>query len=153
MVIDASAIVAILAEEPMGDAIVAAIESSRGPFTLSPLTVFESALGLARARGPRNRASTREVIGTARAAVERLIEALQAEEVPVSADLARAAIAAAARYGRAVGHPADLNFGDCFSYALAEGREDTLLFIGNDFAQTDVRSVLADPRSKRDGAV
>ena len=70
----------------------------------------------------------------------------------MSANLARAAIAAAARFGRAVGHPADLNFGDCFSYALAATREDALLFIGDDFAETDVRSVLADPRPQR-GAV
>ncbi len=136
----------------MGGAIVAAIESSRRPVAVSPLTVFESALGLARARALRTRASTREDIGTAPAAVERLIEALQAEEVPVSANLARAAIAAAAQFGRAVAHPADLNFGDCFSYALAKAREDALLFIRNDFAETGVRSVPADPRPQR-GAV
>ncbi|MGO9423656.1 PIN domain-containing protein [Roseiarcus sp.] len=152
MVVDASAIVAILVEEPMAGAVAGAIEHSRGPFAVSPLTVFEAALAMARARGSRRRASTREDIETALAAVEKLIEALQAEEVPVSADLARAAIAAAARFGRAVGHPADLNFGDCFSYALATAREDALLFIGDDFAQTDVRSVLADPRPRR-GAV
>ncbi len=39
-------------------------------------------------------------------------------------------------------HPAGLNFGDCFAYALAEARRDTLLFKGNDFAQTDVASAL-----------
>ena len=67
----------------------------------------------------------------------------------MSANLARAAIAAAARFGCAVGHPADLNFGDRFSYVLAKAREDALLFIGADFVETDVRSVLADPRPRR----
>ena len=149
MVVDASAIVAFLADEPMSAAVVAALEANRSPVAVSPLTVFEAALGLARKRSPRDRPSTRGGIEQALRAVEDLLEKIAAEQVPVSPDLTRSAIAAAARFGRAVGHPAGLNFGDCFSYALAMARGEPLLFIGGDFTETDVRSVLADPRPLR----
>lgn len=149
MVIDASAIVAVLAEEPLAETVLAALDATPGPVAVSPLTVFEAALGLARARTTRSQLSTREGIETALAAVEHFLRVLRAEEVPVSPVLSRAAIAAAARYGRAVGHPANLNFGDCFSYALAASRGDGLLFIGADFIETDAQSVLANPRPHR----
>ena len=47
------------------------------------------------------------------------------------------------RYGRGMGHPARLNFGDCFAYALAIERGEPLLFVGNDFSQTDVEPALS----------
>ena len=47
-------------------------------------------------------------------------------------------------FGKGSGHPAQLNFGDCFAYALARDRGEPLLFKGNDFSQTDVRSALQD---------
>lgn len=47
-----------------------------------------------------------------------------------------------ASYGKGSGHPAQLNFGDLFAYALAKSRDIPLLFKGNDFAQTDVKSVM-----------
>jgi len=149
VVVDASAIIAVLAEEPMSAEVVVALEAGPGPFSVSPLTVFEAALGLARNRASRNRASTSEDIQIALAAVDNFLENLPAEEIPVSSSLGRAAIAAAARFGRAVGHPAELNLGDCFSYALAAARRESLLFIGNDFVETDARSALADPRPRR----
>jgi ribonuclease VapC len=149
MVVDASAIVAFLAGEPMSDGVRAALEDSPGPFAVLPLTVFEAALGLARASCARNREPAQDTIDTALESVDKLLESLRAEEVPVSPALARAAMAAAARFGRAVNHPAGLNFGDCFSYALATARNDALLFIGDDFVKTDVRSVLPDPRPRR----
>lgn len=148
MVVAASAIVAVLAREPMSGAVRAALEDSPGPFAVSPLTVIEATLGLARASRARPR-TAQETIETALKSVERLLGSLQAEEVPVSPAIARAAIAAATRFGRAVGHPAGLNLGDCFSYALAAARQEPLLFIGGDFTETDVRSVLADPRPLR----
>jgi ribonuclease VapC len=149
VVVDASAIVAILAREPLSDAVLTALEDSPGPFAVSPLTVFEAVLGLARASRARSPGTARDAIATSLASVEKLLESLRTEEVSVSPGLARSAVATAARFGRAVGHPADLNFGDCFSYALTAAREDALLFIGDDFTKTDVRSVLADPRPRR----
>ncbi len=46
------------------------------------------------------------------------------------------------RYGKGSGHPARLNFGDCFAYALARFRDEPLLYIGQDFAATDIESAL-----------
>lgn len=149
MVVDASAIVAVLAEEPKGSEVVAALEREGGPFVVSPLTVFEATLGLARARLGSGRAATGKDIGVAVAAVIKFLDALGAEEAGVSPNLARKAVDAAARFGRIAAHPASLNFGDCFAYAHARERGESLMFIGDDFTRTDVRSVLADPRPAR----
>ena len=149
MVLDASAIVAFLADEPLATAILAALEDNRTPVAVSPLTVFEAALSLARSRSSSRRASTREGIERATGFVEDFLAEIEAEEVPVSPAMTRAAISVAARFGRAVGHPAALNLGDCFSYALAVERDEPLLFVGADFTETDVRSVLPDPRPRR----
>lgn len=51
-------------------------------------------------------------------------------------------------FGRRSGHPAKLNFGDCFAYALAKDFQEPLLFKGNDFAETDVRSAMAELESQ-----
>jgi ribonuclease VapC len=146
VVVDASAIIAVLAEEPKGPEVVRALKDHGGPFAVPPMTVFESTLGLARARIGRERAVTSEDIATALAAVEKFCEALQAEEPSVAPDLARKPVEAAARFGKIVGHKADLNFGDCFAYAHAQARSESLLFVGDDFTHTDVRSALVDPR-------
>jgi ribonuclease VapC len=68
---------------------------------------------------------------------------MEIEVVPVSVEQARIARAAYRDFGRGSGHPAGLNFGDCFAYALAIDRDETLLFKGDDFSHTDVRSALA----------
>ena len=60
---------------------------------------------------------------------------------PVTAEQARVAREAYRDYGRGSGHSARLNFGDCFSYALAKVKNEPLLFKGDDFWQTDVRRV------------
>ena len=143
MVVDASAIIAVLAEEPKASEVLTALQNYGGPFILSPMTVFEATLGLARARAERNRAATREDIAATLMAVEKFLEALEAEEAPVTPDLARKAVDGAARYRRLVGHPADLNFGDCFVYACAEARGAPLLFVGDDFTHTDARACRA----------
>jgi ribonuclease VapC len=148
MVVDASAIIAVLAEEPKSSEVVMALESHRGPFVVSPLTVFEAALGLARSRIGRRRLATRKDIATALTAVLKFPEALSAEEIAVSSQLRRKA-EAAARFGRVVSHAADLNFGDCFAYACARKRGASLLFVGNDFTRTDIESALTDPRPAR----
>lgn len=142
MLVDASAIIAVLAEEPKASEVVRTLKNHGGPFAVPPMTVFEATLGLARARIGRERAVTSEDIATALAAVEKFCEALQAEEPAVTPHLARKAVEAAARFGKIVGHRADLNFGDCFVYAHAQARGEALLFVGDDFTHTDVRSAL-----------
>lgn len=70
-----------------------------------------------------------------------LLRALDPVVLPLTAERARAAAAAYARWGKGFA-PAALNFGDCFAYALARELNAPLLFVGNDFAQTDVTPAL-----------
>jgi ribonuclease VapC len=70
-----------------------------------------------------------------------LLDRFDVEVRPVDARVARTAINAWRRYGKGR-HPAGLNFGDCFSYALAIELGESLLFVGDDFAQTDADSAL-----------
>lgn len=62
--------------------------------------------------------------------------------VPLTADVGWRAVDAYRRYGFGIGNPACLNFGDCFAYALAKELNEPLLYKGNDFSQTDIRSAL-----------
>lgn len=75
----------------------------------------------------------------------RLIDGLGFEVMPVTAAAARRIAQAYSRWGKGV-HPAGLNFGDCFSYEVAREHGCALLFVGADFALTDLESVLSDPR-------
>ena len=76
----------------------------------------------------------------------RLLDVLPLRVEPVTEAFARRAAAAYALWGRGV-HPAALNFGDCFSYAVAKQYDCPLLYVGNDFARTDIASGLPDLRS------
>ena len=73
------------------------------------------------------------------AAMRKLLDELTFECIAVTPASARRAAAAYARWGKGV-HPAGLNFGDCFSYELAKEHSCKLLYVGNDFSQTDVES-------------
>jgi|LNFM01.1.fsa_nt_gb ribonuclease VapC len=64
------------------------------------------------------------------------------EIASITPDVADVAAEAARRYGKGSGHPAQLNFGDCLSYAVAKSRALPLLYVGDDFSQTDIDSVL-----------
>ena len=126
MVIDSSALIAVLRREPEEQEFRNAIKlaSSR---LLSASTRVETgivALGLAGEVGLQQ--------------VDALLETLRVETVPLSADHARLAIDAFRHFGKGR-HPAGLNFGDCFSYALARATGEPLLFKGDDFAQTDIK--------------
>ena len=70
-----------------------------------------------------------------------LLEGLAPVVVPLTASLARAAADAHVRFGKGC-HPAKLNFGDCFSYALAREYACPLLFIGDDFPETDIEAAM-----------
>lgn len=76
----------------------------------------------------------------ASANLDRFLDRLLVEIVAVTPKQARIARSAYARFGKGRGHPARLNFGDCFSYALAIDTGEALLFKGDDFARTDVRA-------------
>ena len=71
--------------------------------------------------------------------LQELVVELQPLVIPLTAERARRAIDAYRRFGKGF-HPARLNFGDCFAYELATSRDCPLLYVGEDFAQTDVRA-------------
>jgi ribonuclease VapC len=70
--------------------------------------------------------------------MQRMIDELSLEIVPVTLATARQVAACYAKWGKGV-HPAGLNFGDCFAYALAQEHKCALLFVGQDFVRTDTR--------------
>lgn len=74
--------------------------------------------------------------------IETLLSRLDCEIVPITETRARLAANAYLRWGKGV-HPARLNFGDCFAYALAREHDCPLLFVGDDFSRTDVTAALA----------
>jgi ribonuclease VapC len=79
----------------------------------------------------------------ARLGLDSFIQSFDIILEPVTGNQARLARQAYRAYGKGSGHPAKLNFGDCFSYALAIDRNEPLLFKGNDFNHTDVRIEIA----------
>jgi ribonuclease VapC len=79
---------------------------------------------------------------SASARIDELIEQFRITIEPVTIDQARIARQAYRDYGKGSGHPANLNFGDCFSYALARDKREPILFKGDDFVHTDLRSAV-----------
>lgn len=128
MVIDASALTAILADEPDRADLLARIERAQTRLT-SPLAVWETALALVRVLAIDAAAAT--------AAVERFLDLAGIAVVAVEPQTAAIAIDAWSRYGKGR-HPAALNFGDCFAYACARQAKLPLLFKGDDFSRTDI---------------
>lgn len=137
MFIDASAIVAILGREPGAREMEKRLATAEGPFGISPLVRFEAALALARQASPDAKPSA-DLLRRAALAVDAFAAEVGAEEIAITPTIGRLALEASATYGKAVGHPADLNFGDCFAYACAKSAGLPLLYKGNDFARTDL---------------
>jgi ribonuclease VapC len=125
MVLDASAVLAILTREPAAERLVAVVEADRTRL-VSAARVVEASLVLLGRYGEAGDPH-----------LDRLLSSIGAEVVPVGEEQVTLARDAALRFGRGR-HPATLNFGDCFSYALAVARGEPLLFVGDDFTQTDV---------------
>lgn len=143
MFIDASAIVAILNDEPEAAAFEASIERHDRKVYVSPIARFEAVISLAAARSRKTKSRTSpEAIELATQAVDALLETIQAQEAPILPAIADRAIAAAARFGRVVSHQADLNLGDCFAYAVARNCQEPILFKGDDFTHTDLQNAL-----------
>lgn len=137
MFVDASAIVAILSGEPEADRLAAILEDERDPIT-SPIAVFESVVGLCRKR--------HASIAEGEKDVAEFLRIARVRTVPVSSTDAEFALDAFSRYGKGRGHPAQLNMGDCFAYAVAKTHRVSLLFKGEDFAKTDVSQASARGR-------
>ena len=130
-VVDASAIVSIVFGENDAETFSRAFVRHRGALSISPVNLWEAA-----AKAVRSKAVAQ------RTAFEQLERTIDWTIVPVSAEQGTIAREAWMRYGRGSGHRAKLNFGDCFAYALAKTLDEPLLFKGDDFTHTDVRSAL-----------
>ena len=133
MFVDASAIVAILTEEPDGPALTIVLETTEGPIT-SAIAIWESAVRLM----SKSTLSQEEAYDK----IQLFLISAAIATVPIGAAEAEIALIAYGRYGKRR-HPADLNMGDCFAYACAKTKAVPLLYIGNDFAQTDVNDSFA----------
>lgn len=127
MVIDTSAIVAILRNEPEAARLERALVSD--PIRLVPATcVLEARMVLVSRRGEH-----------ALAEIDLWLRRIAADIIAVDAELVDLATQAWLTYGKG-NHPAALNFADCFSYALSQRAREPLLFIGKDFSQTDIEA-------------
>tara|TARA_R110002051_G_scaffold321696_2_gene410082 strand:- start:678 stop:1061 length:384 start_codon:yes stop_codon:yes gene_type:complete len=123
--LDSSALIEVVAGQPMADACADVL--LRSDLIISAATLAEALIVSRRKKAARQ--------------LDQLIELLRLDVEEVDAAFAQRAAFAYARWGRGF-HPACLNYGDSFSYALAEMYGCPLLYVGNDFAQTDIRSAL-----------
>lgn len=130
MIVDSSAPVALAWKEPEAPSIREALSAAHSS-RLSAATYLEAGIVL-------DRRGTASLSGV----LDSLVDAFDLEIAPVTARQARIAHDAYRTYGRGSGHRAHLNFGDCFSYALAVDADEPLLFKGDDFGHTDVRQAL-----------
>ena len=126
MIIDSSAIVAILLEERGSERLTTALKTSPS-ISVSAVTLVEASVVMARYHGD-----------SGVRAVDRLLTRHGVRVAAVTTDQAHIAHSGYLRFGKGR-HPAGLNFGDCFAYALAVSRDEPVLFKGNDFARTDVK--------------
>src|SRR6266699_1608920 len=130
MIIDTSALIAILRDEPDANVYAIAIEKNVNR-RLSAANFVETALVIDGSRDP-----------VASRRFDDLIRAAQIVIEPVTEVQARIAREAYRDFGKGSGHAAGLNFGDCFAYALAKAMGEPILFKGNDFRHTDLTPVL-----------
>jgi ribonuclease VapC len=126
VIVDSSAVIAILHDEPDSARLAEAIRNAQFR-RMSAATYVETAIVVDGSRDPVLSRRLDELLAEADIRIEPVTEA--------QAHLARDAYR---DFGRGSGHPARLNLGDCFSYALAKDKAEPLLFKGNDFAHTDI---------------
>lgn len=129
MIVDSSALIAILRTEPEAERFAELIVSQ--PARISAANWLETSIVANGQLGP---------VGAV--LVDKLVSEARIEIEPVTVDQAIRARLAYQRYGRGSGSPAKLNFGDCFAYALSSVTGEPLLFKGDDFAHTDVLRVV-----------
>lgn len=125
MIVDTSALIAILRREPEADQFTDALLTASEP-KISAATLLEARMVAQRDKGAKE--------------LEALIDAAGIEIVPTDQVQIDLAFEGFLRFGKGR-HPAGLNFGDLFAYALARALDEPLLYKGEDFGQTDVRSV------------
>jgi ribonuclease VapC len=130
MIVDTSALIAILKREAEWSTLSRALDATTSP-SISAANYLESSIVV---DGWRNPILSREF--------DELILRFDIQIEPVTVEQARIARQAYRDYGKGSGHPACLNFGDCFSYALARDKREPILFKSDDFIHTDLRSAV-----------
>lgn len=130
MIVDSSAIIAILRDEPERSIFEKTLDAAKR-LHISAATYLELAIVIDSRRDP---ALSREI--------DDFLDRFDIQIEPVTAEHARIARLAYRDYGKGSGHPANLNFGDCFSYALAQDKREPVLYKGDDFVHTNLRSAL-----------
>ncbi len=129
MFLDASVIVAVLKPEADGENFSDQLERAQFPFT-SPIAVVEAIVSLARHKRMQVLDAQKEVLD--------LLDRARVSVRAVDERTGELAVHAHARFGKGSGHPARLNLGDCFAYAMAKQHGVPLLYKGDDFARTDL---------------
>ena len=124
MIVDASALVAIVLREPGWEALAEKLSSS--PAGTGAATLAEAGVVLTVKMGPRGRSLLARVVQEARIAIVPFTD----EHWPIAVD-------AYARFGKGR-HPAALNFGDCLTYAVASRAGQPILYVGDDFSKTEL---------------
>lgn len=127
--VDSSAIVAMLAAESDATSLAKKLEADRERISAGHV-ILEASMRLATLLGITPTAAD--------ALVTRLLREAEVAIVPITEDIAHAAVAAFERYGKGRRTKANLNFGDCLSYACGKIHDARLLFKGGDFAHTDI---------------
>lgn len=140
MIVDTSALIAILRDEPEAETIAAALAAAQVP-RISAANYLETAIVIDASRDPIASRHVDELFTKARLVIE-----------PVTAEQAVIARAAYRDFGKGSGHPAQLNFGDCFAYALAKMAGEPLLFKGEGFSRTDLVPAADGPAGPEKGA-
>jgi ribonuclease VapC len=133
MIVDSSAIVAILKRESDWKILSSALNGAKS-CSISAANYFESAIVI---DGWKDPILSRQL--------DELVEEFEIRVESVTHEQARIARQAYRDYGKGSGHPANLNFGDCFSYALAREKREPILFKGDDFVHTDLRAAVKQP--------
>jgi ribonuclease VapC len=128
MIVDTSAIVAILKREPEGFALSKALDAASS-ISISAATYLETCIVVDGMKNP--------VLSLQ---IDEIIEEFDILIEPVTAGQVRIARQAYRDYGKGSGHSASLNFSDCFAYALARDKREPLLYKGDDFVHTDIRT-------------
>jgi len=130
MFIDASAIVAMMTNESDAEALSARLMAADSRMT-SPMALWEASVAYSRILGLDPQTALREV--------EAYIRPLEIEVITIAPTMVAAAVEAYQRFGKGR-HPAGLNFGDCFAYACARHLDIPLLYMDDDFPQTDIET-------------
>jgi ribonuclease VapC len=141
IVVDSSAVIAILFEEPEGPACTAALEAASARLICAVNYVETGTVLAGRFRGDKP-AKALEVL-------DDVLAVLRVEVAPLESATARAALSARLTFGKGFGTRGGLNFGDCFAYALAKQHSAPLLYVGDDFARTDIVSALKISKKRK----